>query len=186
MTDKDTPTPRTDEAAIGFARLLVDQEKFSVTELVDAKFARQLECENAELRGQLEAERKVREESELKLSRYAPHDYYVQQREESIRKIADQHMLIAATEHDRRREQIRAEAAERRLAEVEQDARRYQELLSRYTTMLRIGEKLSVGIVFHALTDWEPDHFDNVPHKISAAIDAAIKESAEQEKDRGR
>lgn len=36
-------TTRTDAAAIGFARILVDHEKHSVTELVDANFARNLE-----------------------------------------------------------------------------------------------------------------------------------------------
>lgn len=36
-------TPETDAAAIGFARLLVDKEKFSMTELIDANFARSLE-----------------------------------------------------------------------------------------------------------------------------------------------
>lgn len=38
-------TPRTDAAAIGFARILIDHEKHTTTELVEANFARQLECE---------------------------------------------------------------------------------------------------------------------------------------------
>ena len=104
------------------------------------------------LQAQLETEHKAREEAEAKCKQMA--QWYQEQGDTCLR---------------------RAESAERRLAEVEQDAKRYQELLSRYTTMLRIGEKLSAGIVFHTLTDWEPDHFDNVSHKISAAIDAAIK-----------
>ena len=40
-------TPRTDAAAVGFARLLVDRDKRITTELVDANFARQLERELA-------------------------------------------------------------------------------------------------------------------------------------------
>ena len=42
-------TPRTDAAALGFARLLIDHEKSTTTELVDANFARQLERENWKL-----------------------------------------------------------------------------------------------------------------------------------------
>jgi hypothetical protein len=38
-------TPRTDKAAIGFARVLVDKETFTVTEIIPADFARQLESE---------------------------------------------------------------------------------------------------------------------------------------------
>lgn len=38
-------TPRTDAAAIGFARILIDHERQTTTELVEANFARQLERE---------------------------------------------------------------------------------------------------------------------------------------------
>lgn len=41
-------TPRTDEAALGFARILIDRATAETTELVDANFARQLERELAE------------------------------------------------------------------------------------------------------------------------------------------
>ena len=63
MTDLKA-TPRTNAAAIGFARILVDREKFTTTELVEANFARTLERElhesrNAEMlaRVQLGSER---------------------------------------------------------------------------------------------------------------------------------
>ena len=36
-------TPKTDATAIGFDRILVDKEKFTVSELVEANFARSLE-----------------------------------------------------------------------------------------------------------------------------------------------
>lgn len=52
-------TPRTDEAALGFARILVDKESGSFTELVDADFARDLERENARLREALEPLAKI-------------------------------------------------------------------------------------------------------------------------------
>jgi hypothetical protein len=38
-------TPRTDAAAVGFARLLVDSETAQITEIVPSHFARQLERE---------------------------------------------------------------------------------------------------------------------------------------------
>jgi hypothetical protein len=52
-TPPDKKTPRTDESAVGFARVLVDHgtpenPKFETTELVPANFARQLERELAE------------------------------------------------------------------------------------------------------------------------------------------
>ena len=43
-------TPLTDEAAVGFARLLVDKDRFAVTELIDANFARSLELANSAIR----------------------------------------------------------------------------------------------------------------------------------------
>lgn len=49
----DRPTPITDAAALGFARLLIDRDKSTTTELVDANFARRLERERAELRQML-------------------------------------------------------------------------------------------------------------------------------------
>ena len=45
-------TPRTDAAALGFARLMIDHEKYTTTELVDANFARQLERELRGVMGQ--------------------------------------------------------------------------------------------------------------------------------------
>ena len=45
-------TPRTDAAALGFARLMIDHEKHTTTELVDANFARQLERELRGVMGQ--------------------------------------------------------------------------------------------------------------------------------------
>lgn len=50
-------TPRTDAAALGRARLLIEKGKPEWTELVDSNFARQLETELAEARQQLETER---------------------------------------------------------------------------------------------------------------------------------
>lgn len=38
-------TPRTDKAAIGFARIMVDRENFNVTEIIPSDFARELERE---------------------------------------------------------------------------------------------------------------------------------------------
>lgn len=96
------------------------------------------------LQAQLESERKVREEAERKLSAYAPHDYYSQQREEAIRKIADQHMLIAATDHDRLREQKRAETLESKLAatKIELDDRS-QICQSYIDSLAALGEQFS-------------------------------------------
>jgi len=48
-------TPRTDNAAIGFARIMVDHEKQTTTELVEANFARQLERELAAALSQIES-----------------------------------------------------------------------------------------------------------------------------------
>lgn len=46
-------TPRTDKAAIGFARILVDHETFTTTEIIPSNFARQLERESEAFRQQL-------------------------------------------------------------------------------------------------------------------------------------
>jgi hypothetical protein len=46
-------TPRTDAAAIGFARILIDHDKQTTTELVEANFARQLERELAACRAEV-------------------------------------------------------------------------------------------------------------------------------------
>lgn len=42
-------TPETDAAALGFARVMVDHEKSTVTELVEANYARKLERQRDEL-----------------------------------------------------------------------------------------------------------------------------------------
>ena len=68
---------------------------------------------------QLVQECKAREEAERQLGNYAPHEYYAKQREDFIRKQIGDHNLIVATEHDRLREQSRAESAEARARELE-------------------------------------------------------------------
>lgn len=55
----ESATPRTDAAAVGFARLLVDKDKFTVTELVDANFARSLERELQQVTAERAALRKL-------------------------------------------------------------------------------------------------------------------------------
>ena len=50
---KQADTPRTDKAAIGFARVFVDREKFEVTEIIPSDFARQLEREVQALKTQV-------------------------------------------------------------------------------------------------------------------------------------
>lgn len=45
-------TPRTDAAAIGFARILVDRETFNVTEIIPADFARTLERTLLQVQGE--------------------------------------------------------------------------------------------------------------------------------------
>ena len=64
--------------------------------------------------------------------------------------------------------------AERRLAEVEQDARRYRWLRDNRLT----GEYR--GVLFAQSMRWKPENLP--PLEVDAAIDAAIKESTEQEK----
>lgn len=57
-------TPKTDEATVKFARILIEHNPFRVTELVPSDFARELERENADLRKQLErAEAKTKKEA---------------------------------------------------------------------------------------------------------------------------
>ena len=54
-------TPRTDAAAIGFARILVDHDRHTTTELVEANFARHLERELAAARKDAERYRWLRQ-----------------------------------------------------------------------------------------------------------------------------
>jgi hypothetical protein len=63
MPDPNTPTPLTDYA--------LSQCIYMEKGMVPADFARQLERENADLRGQLEAERKAREKWEEQALEYA-------------------------------------------------------------------------------------------------------------------
>jgi len=67
-----------------------------------------------------------------------------------------------------------------RIAELEKDAARYRSLnTTKHQSAVRTSEdKMSIGIAFYALVDWEPDHFNRLAERLDAAIDAALKDRA--------
>ena len=89
-------TPRTDIAALGFARILVDRETWTHTELVDANFARQLEYELRVAQSQLESFKQLHaSESQWRQSAEADSKKYMRLME------AAKHMVQEANDRGR-------------------------------------------------------------------------------------